>query len=250
MPYTVVSGDNLWSIWSRMGGGVSWADFKALNAHLGNLDLIYPGDSVTLPGDAPAAAPPTAPAPTPAPRAAPAAPATPSVPMQIEPGAWLELQGTMLEMERQWRERQAEIEEERVEQAAMEMELRLSTTPIDYVAYQLYKRQREAAGQPTYTGPSASSNDIQAMIAAMVGPGGGALGEGEFGVQVPRPEAISRAESLTYSPAEMDILGSFLRAGFEVGGREVSYDPVDYWQEVEEGFIPTIRTPAATQYSF
>ena len=88
------------------------------------------------------------------------------------------------------------------------------------------------------------------MMTAMVGEGGGTLGVGEFGVEVPRTQAISRAESLTYSPAEMDILGSFLKAGFDVNGQQVSYDPVDYWREVEEGFIPTIQAPASTRYTF
>lgn len=185
-----------------------------------------------------------------APTAKAPAPTGPSVPMQIEPGAWLNLQEEAMELERQWREAADAREAERIENQAREMELRLSMSPIDYVAYQSYIREREAAGKPVYGAPPATDVGMQEMIATMVGEGGGSLGVGEFDVEIPRTEAISRAESLTYSPAEMDILGSFLRAGFQANGQEVSYDPVDYWREVEEGFIPTIRTPAATRYSF
>lgn len=263
MPYTVKSGDNLWSIWSSSGGGMSWADFKNLNVHLqrggSNWGLIYAGDVVKLPGDTPAApAPsPAAPAPTPAPVPAPAPSPTPSFPMLLEPEAYLKLQETILELQRQEAEardaREKEriaIERERLESLAREMELRLSTTPIDFVAYELYKREKEAADETLYTGPSASDVDIQAMVAAMVGEGAGSLGVGEFGVEVPTTQSISRAESLRLSPDEMDILGSFLKAGFDVNGQEVSYDPVDYWREVEQGFIPTIQTPAMTRYAF
>lgn len=88
------------------------------------------------------------------------------------------------------------------------------------------------------------------MIAAMVGEGGGTLGAGAFGVNVPMTQAISRQEGRGYSQDEMAVLSSFLKAGFDVGGQQVSYDPSDYWREVEEGWVPTIETTGPTQYAF
>lgn len=179
-------------------------------------------------------------------------PYSPSVPMMIEPGAWLAIQEEMLELERQWRARQAAIEEERTELQAKEMELRLATSPIDYVAYQQYLRQREAAGKPTYSGAAATDPEIRGMVRGMAGgPSISPLGAGEFGVRIPRTSDISRAEATQLSPDEMDILSSFLKAGFTpFGGEKTSYDPADYWREVEKGFIPTVRTPAATRYAY
>lgn len=88
--YTVVSGDNLWSIWSRSNTGMSWSDFLALNSHLGpNYDLIHPGDTVYLSsqaagGGAPAPSPPAA---QPAPPSAPAAtPPMGTPPLTESPG--------------------------------------------------------------------------------------------------------------------------------------------------------------------
>lgn len=107
-------------------------------------------------------------------------------------------------------------------------------------------------GEP-YAGPFGvvhTDEEIQAMIAAMVGTGGASLGLGAFGVRVPGTQAISRQEGLKLSPDEMATLNSFLRAGFEAGGQQVSYDPTDYWREVQEGWIPTIKTQGPTQYSF
>jgi hypothetical protein len=169
--------------------------------------------------------------------------------MSIEPGAYLALQEEMMELERQWRAEEAEISRIAAENQARTLELQLASTPIDFVAYELYKRGREAAGLPTYTGGPSSDVDIQEMVSSFVGPGGGSLGVGEFGVNIPRPEAVSRAESQEISPQEMDILGSFLRAGFEANGGQVSYNPEDYWREVEKGFIPTIRA-GSTRYTF
>jgi len=49
----------------------------------------------------------------------------------------------------------------------------------------------------------------------------------------------------------MDIISSFLRAGFEGGeGQQVSYDPLDYWREVQEGWVPYIQETGPTQYQF
>lgn len=234
--------------WSdaRKGGFTSgsYADNIALQKR-----LLGGWDPYAAAKPKPRAAPKAAPKPAPKP--------TPSVPMQLEPGAYLKLQEEILELQRQEQtardaneKERLRIERERLEQIARETELRLSTSPIDYVAYELYKREREAAGETLYTGAPASDEDIQAMMAAMAGEGGGYLGTGEFGVEVPMTQAISRAESRSFSPAEMDILSSFLKAGFDVGGEQVSYDPVDYWREVEEGFVPTIQTPAATRYAF
>ncbi|KKM86128.1 hypothetical protein LCGC14_1282130 [marine sediment metagenome] len=68
MPYTIQSGDNLWNIWQAQGQSVSWSEFLALNSQFDNPSLIFPGQTVNLPGDAAAAAPtPSAPAPAPAP---------------------------------------------------------------------------------------------------------------------------------------------------------------------------------------
>jgi hypothetical protein len=200
--------------------------------------------------------------------------------MEIEPGAYLAIREEEMELERQWREEQAEIARQEAENRARALELQLSMSPIDYVAYQSYLREREAEGLPTYSGASAADEDIQAMLNAFwgggeevapqgraqlrrtgrragqgvaVGGGGGGgdiLGVGEFGVGIPRTEAISRAEAGEMSPDEMDILTSFLRAGFETPEGTVTYDPGDYYRELEKGFVPIGRQTAATQYAF
>ena len=71
MPYTVKPGDNLSTIGARLG--VNWRTMTGFRS--GNPNLIYPGEVITWPGDAPAAAP--APAATPAPAPAPTAPSSP-----------------------------------------------------------------------------------------------------------------------------------------------------------------------------
>lgn len=95
-----------------------------------------------------------------------------------------------------------------------------------------------------------SDEDIQQMVNALAGEGGGSLGTGEFGVSVPMTQAFSRQEGAGLSQDEMAVLSSFLHAGFDVNGEQVSYDPADYWQEVEEGWIPTMGEIGPTQYSY
>ena len=277
--------------WQRLFGK-SWPSFAELQdlynqrgiraapgSYEGNIALqqaVLGGWDPYKPAAAPAAPAPPPPPIDQMPYAGPTSlPPTPSVPMQIEPGAYFALQEEILELQRQEqvardaREKERlRIERERLEQVARETELRLSTSPIDFVAYEEYKREREAAGKKTYTGPASSDIDIRNMVASLYGgeitsprtgtdrsislmtPDPDVLGIGAFGAGIPRTQAISRAESLTYSPDEMDILGSFLKAGFQAGGKQVSYDPVDYWREVEEGFVPTIQAPASTKYTF
>lgn len=267
----------------------------------------------------------------------------PDSPMWVEPGAYMEWQQEELVLRNEIADLQHEIDLLQVEiaqeanetermriraqirqhgremqQRTLELneqrrvtELGLATSPIDFVAYEMYKRYltEQATTQPGlpgevqphvpagrgpdykpgeapprgewiplfapedwhgipygpveggggmympgFSGPSAEARtdeDIQAMVAAMVGGGGGSLGTGAFGVDVPMTQALSRQEVQALSQGEMDIISSFLRAGFEgKGGQETSYDPLDYWREVQEGWVPYMRETGPTQYQF
>ena len=239
----------VYQTWERITGR-PWSEARAGGftdgSYQANVDLqkrLLGGWDPYAPAPAPAPKPAT-----PKPAAAPtaAAPAASPTEVGVEPGMWLQVQEMLAELDLQ----RIGIEKATQESAARLEELRLSTTPIDFVAYELYKRQEEAAGRPTYTGPASSDVDIQGMVEAMVGPGAGSLGTGEFGVQVPTTQSVSRAESQQISPQEMGVLSSFLRAGFETPGGKVSYNPEDYWREVEEGFVPTMPQTGITQYRY
>ncbi|KKL23834.1 hypothetical protein LCGC14_2421400, partial [marine sediment metagenome] len=128
-------------------------------------------------------------------------------------------------------------------------ELQYATSPIDFVAYELYKRDIEGQGFDPMAAPH-SNESIQAMMGQLVG--GEETGRllGEFGVDVPAATQWSRSQFQDVSQSEQDILSSFLRAGVETeGGQEVTIDPGDYYRRMAKGFVPTLQKPV-TRYQF
>lgn len=76
------------------------------------------------------------------------------------------------------------------------------------------------------------------------------LGIGQFGAPVPTTQSISRSEFMDFSPTDMDILISFLKAGVQTPtGDFQAINPEDYFVELARGFVPTL-TPQRTQFRF
>lgn len=77
-------------------------------------------------------------------------------------------------------------------------------------------------------------------------------GTGAFGVKIEGPQSISRREGMSMSKDQMGVLTSFLNAGVDVGGgKRVSIDPNEYFQQVQDSWIPTLAGGTAggmTQY--
>jgi len=115
--------------------------------------------------------------------------------------------------------------------------------------------------------PAYSDQTMQQLLAAFYGgnndgqgtpgaPGQGALynprlsGSGVFGSQIQSPGAISRRAGSRMTNNEMGVLSSFLRGGIDVGGgKRVSIDPAEYFQQVEDSWIPTASSVGqGTQY--
>ncbi|KKN26618.1 hypothetical protein LCGC14_0872820 [marine sediment metagenome] len=196
-------------------------------------------------------------APKPAPKAAPKAapkpaarrPASTPDPLQIQPGMWLQIQQENIALQKYIADQNERAQKEQAAQLRRTTELQLSTNPIDFVAYELYKRGLEAKGFDPQAA-SQSNTDIQAMMEQLVG-GEGETGRllGEFGVDIPGTEQWSRSQFRGLAQSEQDILSSFLRAGVETSGGEVSIDPGDYYRRLAEGFVPTLQKPT-TRYQF
>ncbi|HXH05375.1 MAG TPA: hypothetical protein VNI83_02175 [Vicinamibacterales bacterium] len=115
------------------------------------------------------------------------------------------------------------------------------------------------SGEPYPEAPPAYSDEALQQLAASFyanTPGAAPLynpnlaGEGVFGAQIQSPGAISRAQGVNLSDAEMGILASFLRAGVDMGGgKRVSINPDEYFQQVERSWIPTLSSVGTqTQY--
>lgn len=136
-----------------------------------------------------------------------------------------------------------------------ELQSRLAANPLDFVAYEFYKRmlgqpqawdiaQRMAGGavptgkgsellgttgqEPNLLGqpfeeapPAYSDQTIQQIAESLFEPGKQSLynprlsGTGAFGVNISPPQDLSRQEATGLSDAELGILTSFLRAGVE-----------------------------------
>jgi len=75
-------------------------------------------------------------------------------------------------------------------------------------------------------------------------------GTGVFGAQIKSPGAISRSQGMRLSDSEMGVLSSFLRGGIDMGGgKRVSINPDEYFQQVEKSWIPTLSgVGTQTQY--
>lgn len=162
--------------------------------------------------------------------------------------------------------------------AERELSARLAANPADFVAYEFFKRasgtpqawsaaqnfaaaegQGEGITPQTLLGedypeapPAYDDETLQQVASGIFNQDTGAYnprlsGIGVFGANIPGPQTISRAEGLQLTDAEMGILSSFLRAGVDVGGgKRVALDPGEYFQQVEQSWIPTLTTAGAT----
>jgi len=174
----------------------------------------------------------------------------------------------------------AEMREER------ELQARLAANPQDWVAYEFYKRaigtpgvitaqggvngnpgpQGQAQqltqmnGQPYEAAPPAYSDaTAQSLATSLFNPGtsnGNQIynpnlsGTGVFGAQIPAPNSLSRGEASQLTAAETGMIGGLLRAGIDMGGKRVALDPVDWFEQAEKSWIPTLaETTGGTRYS-
>ncbi len=174
---------------------------------------------------------------------------TPSA-LDIQPGMWLQVQQENIALQKYIADLQQKAQEEQAAQLRRTTELQYATSPIDYVAYESYKRELEEGG---YEPLAAAQSDeaIQAMMAQLVGGEGVGNLLGEFGVDIPQTSQWSRSQFQDVAQSERDILSSFLRAGVETpGGEDVTIDPGDYYKRLVEGFVPTLGGAGPTRYSF
>ena len=122
-------------------------------------------------------------------------------------------------------------------------EANLAANPSNFVALQLYKRSLEEQGITAPEGQGAlGDEDIQDLFSLVLGlEEGSTQGTGQFGVGIPTPGAISRSQAGQFTESDIGLLESFLKGGVDVGqGEFAGINPADFFQEVEEGFIPTI----------
>ncbi|KKL07239.1 hypothetical protein LCGC14_2588030, partial [marine sediment metagenome] len=122
-------------------------------------------------------------------------------------------------------------------------EAELAANPSDFVALQLYKRSLEEQGIVAPSGQgSLEDENIQDLFSLVLGlEGEPTQGTGQFGVGIPTPGAISRQQAGQFTESDLALLDSFLRGGVDVGeGEFAGINPDDFFQEVQEGFIPTI----------
>ncbi len=141
------------------------------------------------------------------------------------------------------RERQVTLEEDRFGLERTLAEANLAANPSNFVALELYKRSLEEQGitAPSGRGPIGDEG-IQDLFSMVLGlEEGPSQGTGQFGVELPTPGAISRSQAGQFSESDIALLSSFLKGGVDTGeGEFVGINPADFFQEVEEGFIPTI----------
>lgn len=78
-------------------------------------------------------------------------------------------------------------------------------------------------------------------------------GRGAFNTQIRRPNNVSRAQAASFNDTDIQMLTSLLRGGIDVGGgRRVGINPQDYFQQVQDSWVPTLgealNSGSATQY--
>lgn len=76
-------------------------------------------------------------------------------------------------------------------------------------------------------------------------------GPGIFGVNILAPNQFSRSDAAGLSDAEFQQLGSFLKAGIDMGGgRRVGINPADYFQQAQNSWVPTLaQAGTPTRYA-
>ncbi|KKN06630.1 hypothetical protein LCGC14_1075290 [marine sediment metagenome] len=210
------------------------------------------------PGQAAAPAPATRPAPRPAPRPPPSPPASLAVPVQ--PGLQAEQFADRLALEKLIADQLAQLErsrialqEQRDADARRLTEAQLGANPADFVAFELFKRSLEEQGF-TPTNAPRSDVEIQDLFSLALNLEGlgdeGILGAGQFGVDLPTTQSISRSELGAFNPTDIGILSSFLRGGVETDGGEFQgINPEDFFTELEEGLVPVLPQQR-TQFRF
>ena len=142
--------------------------------------------------------------------------------------------------------RQAQADARRMQEA------QLGANPADFVAYELYKRSLGEQGFTPTTGAARSDVEIQDLFNLALdleGVDGRSLGTGQFGVDIPTTQSISRSELQAFNPTDIGILQSFLRGGVEADGGFQGINPEDFFTELEEGLIPTLPGQR-TQFRF
>lgn len=107
-----------------------------------------------------------------------------------------------------------------------------------------------SAAPPAYSDQTLSNvgNSIQGGGQAQWNPN--LSGQGAFGTQIEAPNQIGRNTYGNLSPSEQAIMNSFLNAGINMGGHQVSIDPTDYLKQMQNSWIPSLQggTGQNTQY--
>jgi len=228
MPYTVQAGDNPFDVARRLGMTIE--QYQSLNPHLDRpapgtapgtgFGQLQVGDIVYSPNDLP-----------------------------IQPGLQAEQFADQLAMEKFLAELLADLEQQSIdlqEQRDVDTrrltEAQLGANPADFVAFELYKRSLQEQGFES-TSPARSDAEIQNLFRIGLDLNeGSSIGTGQFGVELPTTESISRSELGKFSPTDVGILTSFLRGGVDTGGGFQGINPEDFFTDLEEGLIPTIST--------
>lgn len=127
-------------------------------------------------------------------------------------------------------------------------EAELGANPANFVALELYKRSLEEQGLVA-PGVSRSDEEVQNIFEQVLDLEGAAVqGTGQFGVEIPTAGSISRSQAGELRQTDLGLLSSFLKGGIDIGeGEFAGINPADFFQEVEEGFIPTIAEPDPTR---
>ena len=151
-------------------------------------------------------------------------------------------------------EQQFGLEQERFGLERDIAEAELAANPANFVALELYKRAIEGQGGavPGAGGAAVGDPGIQDLFSQVLDLGGAeSQGTGQFGVQIPTPGSISRSQFQQFTGSDIGLLESFLNAGVDVGGGEFAgINPEDFFQEVQEGFIPTVRRQGPAEVRF
>lgn len=104
---------------------------------------------------------------------------------------------------------------------------------------------------PAYNDPTLANvaNSIQSGGQAQWNPA--LSGQGAFGSTIDAPNQIGRNTYGSLSPSEQAIMQSFLNAGVQMNGQQVSIDPSDYLAQMQKSWVPTLSGGVGqqTQYS-
>lgn len=104
---------------------------------------------------------------------------------------------------------------------------------------------------PAYNDPTLANiaNSIQTGGQAQWNPN--LSGQGAFGSTINAPNQLGRADYGGLSDSEKGILTSFLNAGVNMNGHQVSIDPSDYFAQMQKSWVPTLNGGVGqqTQYS-